>query len=184
MTFMRSLICGSILCGVMPFAAAADKAAPTEKRFALPSGEKFVIQWSAGWADFAAPPGVPPGTVTFSGPDASKMRVMIVPLQPNANFTGDAASLRVLMGNLAREMEQTGGQVTKEPLSIEGPNVRGFYVKGVDPKPKPGEFTFIYAGPLSISKRTYVFQVLWNAGGEVMADKALAALKTVRIEGG
>jgi len=180
MSSIRSAICGFFMCGFIPLAVAADKAAPAEKRFELPSGEKLVIKWNAEWADFGAPPGVPPGTVTFSGPDASKMRVMIVPLPPNPNFTGDAGNLRILMSNLTREMEKTG-QVN-EPVAIEGPNMSGLYVKGVDPKPKPGEFTFVYAGPLSISKRAYVFQVVWNAGGEVMADKALAALKTVRIE--
>ena len=181
MSFMRSLVCGAMLCGAVPFPAAADKPAAAEKRFELPSGQKLAIRWMAGWTDFAAPPGVPPGTVTFSGPDASRMRVMIVPLPPDARFTGDAESLRMLMGNLAREMEKTG-QVS-EPLPIEGPGVNGLYVKGVDPKPKPGEFSFIYAGPLSISKSAFVFQVVWNAGGEAVADQALAALKTLRIEG-
>src|SRR5262245_51554180 len=118
---MRAVICSLILCGVAPLAAAADKAAPAEKRFELPSGEKLVISWTAGWADFAAPAGVPPGTVTFSGPDAAKMRVMIVPLPPNPNVTGDDGNLRILMSNLASEMEKTG-QVN-EPQAIEGPNM-------------------------------------------------------------
>ena len=47
---------------------------------------------------------------------------------------------------------------------------------------EPGEFTFIYAGPLSIDKRAYIFQILWNAGGEASASNALAALKSVRIQ--
>jgi len=178
---MRSAIFGLILLGVVPFAAAADKAAPAEKQFELPSGEKLVISWTAGWTDFDAPAGVPPGTITFSGPDAAKMRVMIVPLPANPNFTGDDANLRILMSNLVREMEKTGK--VDDPQAIAGPNVNGLYVKGIDSNPKPGEFSFIYAGPLSISKRAYVFQVVWNEGGEPMADKALAALKTVRIEG-
>ena len=54
---------------------------------------------------------------------------------------------------------------------------------GPDPaNPKPGEFTFIYAGPLAIDKRAYVFQILWNAGGETAANKLHAALKSVRIQ--
>jgi hypothetical protein len=40
----------------------------------------------------------------------------------------------------------------------------------------------IYAGPLSISSRAYVFQILWNAGGETAANAALAAMRTVRIQ--
>jgi len=179
---MRQLICGLIICGVLPFAVAADKPASATKRFNLIGGQVMVIQWSAGWADIAAPAGVPDGSVAFSGADPSKMRVLIVPLPPNPNFTGDDDSLRILARNMARELEQSGGQVDHEQQPIEGPDVRGFYVKGVDPKPKPGEFTFIYAGPLSIASRPYVFQILWNEGGEKAANTALAALKSVRIQ--
>ena len=182
MLSMRSTICGLILCGVAPFVDAADKPAPGEKRFALPAGQTMVIRWSAGWADIAVPPGTPAGTVAFSGPDASKMRVMLVPMPPDPNFTGDTGNLRILARNIARELEESGGEVDHEQKPIEGANVRGFYVKGIDHKPKPGEFSFIYAGPLSIGMRPYVFQILWNAGGEAAANNALAALKTVRIQ--
>jgi len=34
---------------------------------------------------------------------------------------------------------------------------------------------------LSISSRAYLFEVVWNKGGEGAANAALAALKTVRI---
>lgn len=182
MPSMRSVLCGLILCGVVPLSVAADKAVPAEKRFTLPAGEVMVIKWSAGWADIAAPQGSPAGTVTFSGPDPAKMRVMIVPLPPDPNFTGDIGNLRILARNMARELENSGGEVDHEQKAIEGPNVRGFYVKGIDHTPKPGEFSFIYAGPLAVGTRAYVFQVLWNAGGEAAANNALAALKSVRIE--
>jgi len=182
MSSMRSAICGLILCSVAPLALAADKPAPPEKRFALPGGETLVMKWTAGWADIAAPAGSPAGTVTFSGPDPSKMRVMLVPLPPDPNFTGDAGNLRILARNMARELENSGGEVDHEQKPLEGTNVRGFYVKGVDHNPKPGEFTFIYAGPLAIGSRPYVFQVLWNQGGEAAANNALTALKSVRIQ--
>jgi hypothetical protein len=182
MPSMRSAICGLILCAVAPLSFAADKPASAEKRFALPAGESLVIKWTAGWADIAAPTGAPVGTVAFSGPDASKMRVMLVPLPPDPNFTGDAGNLRIMARNMSRELEQSGGEVDPEQKAIEGPNVRGFYVKGIDHKPKPGEFSFIYAGPLAISTRPYVFQILWNTGGDAAANAALAALKSVRIQ--
>jgi hypothetical protein len=179
---MRSVLCGLILCGVAPLTAAADRPAAAEKRFALPAGEMLVIRWSAGWADIGAPAGTPAGTVTFSGPDASKMRVMLVPLPPDLNFTADAGNLQVIARNMARELENSGGEVDHEQKPIEGPNVRGLYVKGIDHHPKPGEFTFIYAGPLAIGKRAYVFQILWNAGGETAANDALSALGSIRIQ--
>ena len=179
---MRSSIFSLILCGIAAHAAAADKPASTEKRFTLPAGGVLFIRWNSSWTDIAAPTGSPDGTVTFAGPDASKMRVMLVPLPPNPDFTGDDGNLRTLTRNMAHELEDSGGEVNHEQLAIEGPQVRGFYVRGIDHKPKPGEFTFIYAGPLSISSHPYVFQILWNAGGEGAANNALAALKTVRIQ--
>lgn len=182
MSTMRSAICGLILCGLAPLVDAADKPAAGEKRFALPAGQTMVIKWSAGWADLSPPTGSPNGTVAFSGPDASKMRVMLVPLPPDPNFTGDTGNLRIIARNMARELEDSGGEVDHEQKPIEGPNVRGFYVKGIDPKPKPGEFSFIYAGPVSIGTRPYVFQILWNTDAEQHANAALAALKTLRIQ--
>ena len=182
MSSMRSVLGCLILCGFAPLAVVAGQSGPAEKRFALPTGKTLIIGWATGWVDIAAPQGSPPGTVTFGGPDASRMRVMIVPMPPNPNFTGDDGNLRILMRNMAHEMEASGGEVNHDQVAIEGPNVRGFYVRGIDHKPKPGEFTFIYAGPLSISSRPYVFQILWNAGGESAANNALAALETARIQ--
>jgi hypothetical protein len=169
----------SVLAGLAP---AADKPVSAEKRFALPAGESLVIRWNATWAESSPPAGSPLGSVAFNGPDAAKMRVLIVPLPPNPNFTGDTGNLRILTRNMVRDLEESGGEVNPEQLAIEGQNVRGFYVKGIDHKPKPGEFSFIYAGPLSINSRAYVFQILWNTGGEAAANAALAALRTVRIQ--
>ena len=178
----RRMFCGLMLGGITALTAAADKPARAEKRFTLPAGESFVIQWNSSWTEASPPAGSPLGTVAFNGPDAAKMRVLIVPLPPNPNFTGDAGNLRILMRNMARELEESGGEVDHEQISLEGAHVRGFYVKGIDHKPKPGEFTFIYAGPLSIDSRAYVFQILWNEGGEPAAKAALAAIKTVHIQ--
>jgi hypothetical protein len=45
-----------------------------------------------------------------------------------------------------------------------------------------GEYTDAYTGALSINSRVYLFEVLWIKSGEVAANTALAALKTVRIQ--
>jgi hypothetical protein len=182
MSAMCRMVFGLLLCGVAALGSAADKPTSAEKRFSLPSGEALVIRWNASWTDATPPAGSPVGTVAFNGPDASKMRVLLVPLPPNPNFTGDAGNLRILARNMARELEESGGEVNHEQQPIEGQNVLGFYVKGIDHNPKPGEFTFIYAGPLAVGSRPYVFQILWNTGGEGAANAALAALKTVRIQ--
>jgi len=175
-------IWGVVFTAFAGLAPAADKAPSADKRFALPAGESMVIKWNASWKEVSPAADSPLGTVSFNGPDSAKMRVNIAPLPPNPNFTGDIGNLRILARNMARELEESGGEVDLEQVPIEGQNVRGFYVKGIDHKPKPGEFSFIYAGPLSISSRAYVFQILWNTGGESAANAALAALRTVRIQ--
>ena len=45
-----------------------------------------------------------------------------------------------------------------------------------------GEYTETYTGALSINSKAYLFEVVWNKGGEAAANTALAALKTVRIQ--
>jgi hypothetical protein len=37
-------------------------------------------------------------------------------------------------------------------------------------------------GALSINSRAYLFEVIWNKGGETAANTALAAIKTIRIQ--
>jgi hypothetical protein len=173
---------GIVFTAFTGLAPAADKAASADKRFTLPAGESMVIKWNASWTEVSPPAGSPVGSVAFNGPDAAKMRVNIVPLPPNPNFTGDTGNLRILVRNVARGLEEVGAEVNHDQMPIEGQNVRGFYVKGIDHKPKPGEFSFIYTGPLFISSRAYVFEILWNTGGEAAANVALAALRTVRIQ--
>ena len=85
MPSMRSAVCGLILCGIAALAAAADKPVPSEKRFALPASESLVIQWGAGWADIAPPP-----------------------------QTGDDGNLRILARNIARELENSGGEAAAD----------------------------------------------------------------------
>ncbi len=43
-------------------------------------------------------------------------------------------------------------------------------------------YTDGYTGALSISSRAYLFEVVWNKGGETAANSALAELKTVSIQ--
>ena len=65
------------------------------------------------------------------------MRVMLVPLPPDPNFTGDDGNLRILAGTLrASSRKRWRGRPRAE--AIEGPNVRGFYVKGIDQQPEAG----------------------------------------------
>lgn len=181
MPSMRIAVCGLLICGMASLAVSADKTAFAEKRFALPAGGSLVMKWASGWAGIAPPPSVPAGTVSFSGPDASRMRVLLMPVPTEAGFTSEFESLRTLTSNVARELA-TSGEVDKLHRTIEGPNMRGLYVKGVDLPPKPGEFSFIYSGAIAIDARPFVFQILWNAGGEANAEAALVALKTVRID--
>ena len=125
-----------------------------------------------------------------NGPDAALWRMTIAPLPPNPTLTGDVGNLRIYVRMLARGMENGGAEVDSEQKQIDGANAHGFYFKVRDARPKTklqmkqagGAFTESFTGALSINSRAYLFEVVWNKGGDSAAAAALAALKTVSIQ--
>jgi hypothetical protein len=166
-------------------------AAPAaDKRFPLEGGDTLVINAGADWVAGAVVPDSPFGTLTIQGPDKTVWQLTLAPLPPHPTLTGDAGNLRIYVRNMARAIENDGAQVEQEQKALDGAHARGFYFKARDTRTKTrqqikqagGEFTDAYTGALSIDSRAYLFQVLWNKGGETPANAALAALKTVRIQ--
>ena len=183
---MRRLVCGLLLCAVASLGTAADKAVPVEKRFALSNGQSLVIRLPTGWGestDARMFKGAPPGTVGLRGPDPKQMQFLIGPWQLDPSVNDDVENLRKSTRYLAQTMEQQPAtQVNHEQQPLDGPNVRGFYVKGVDDKPKPDEYRYMYVGTVLISSRACLIQVAWNDGAEATAKQAIAAIATARIQ--
>jgi hypothetical protein len=194
MDMLRTLA-GLVLALLSATAAAADKRVP------LPGGESMIIGWNAAWV-VAEPENVDPiGTVRFNGGDRVLWEVSIAPMPPHPSLTADTGNLRIYVRSMVRMLEQGNVIVDHEQRTLEGVS-KGFYVKGHDVKaaalqqgkaasanavaakgkPKAPDYANGYFGALSVSGRAYVFEVLWNTGGEKGAEAALAAMRTLRIQ--
>lgn len=193
---MRTILPGLIVALLAATAAAADK------RVSLPGGEAMVIGWNPAWV-VADPESVDPqGTVRFNGGDRVLWEVSVAPMPPHPSMTADTGNLRIYVRSMVRMLEQGNVIVDHEQRTLEGVS-KGFYVKARDVKaaalqrtggatgansaaangkPKTPDYANGYFGALSVSGRAYVFEVLWNAGGEKSAEAALAAMRTLRIQ--
>jgi len=174
----------------MSVALLTTTAPAAEQRFKLEGGDTLIINSGADWVAGDVIPDSPFGTMTIHGADKTLWRVTLAPLPPHPTLTGDPGNLRIYVRTMARGVENSGAQVDQEQKALEGVNARGFYFKARDARPKTkaqikasgGEYTDGYVGALSINARAYLFEVMWNKGGEPAANTALAALKTVRIK--
>ena len=181
---MRKIFFGLLVAGLVTAASAADKP------ITLDSGDTLTIKWGADWVVGAPLPESPFGTVTIHGPDPLLWRMTLAPLPPHPTLTGDTGNLRIYVRNMARGLENGGVEVDAEHRTLEGANARGFYFKAHDSRKKTkaqikqtgGAYTDGYTGALSIGARPYLFEVVWNKGGETAANTSLASLKTVRIK--
>jgi hypothetical protein len=161
-----------------------------DKRFKMEGGDTLSIKGGEDWVAGDQIPDSPFGTLTIHGPDKTQWRLMIAPLPPHPTLTGDTGNLRIYVRNMSRAMDNEGVRVNEEHKVIEGAHARGFYFSAHDSRKKTkqqiktagGEYTDAYTGALSINSRAYLFEVVWNKGGEAAANAALAALKTVRIQ--
>jgi hypothetical protein len=168
----------------------ATAAAAADKRFKLEGGDTLSINAGADWVAGDLLQDSPFGTITIHGADKTLWRLTLAPLPPHPTLTGDTGNLRIYVRNMSRAMDNGGVQVNEEQKALEGTSARGFYFKAHDSRPKTkaqikatgGDYTDTYTGALSINSKAYLFEVVWNKGGEAAANAALAALKTVRIQ--
>ena len=174
----------------LALATMAVSASAADKRFKMEGGNTLSIKGGDDWVMGDQIPDSPFGTLTIHGPDKTQWRLMLAPLPPHPTLTGDTGNLRIYVRNMARALDNGGVQVEEEQRPLEGANARGFYFKAHDSRKKTkqqikangGDYTDGYTGALSINSRAYLFEVVWNKGGEAAANAALAALKTVRIQ--
>jgi hypothetical protein len=192
---MRTILSGLILALLAATASAADK------RVELPGGESMVIGWNPAWVIAELENGDPSGTVRFNGGDRVLWEVTIAPMPPHPSLTADTGNLRIYVRGMVRMLEQGNVIVDHEQRTVEGAVAKGFFVKAHDvkaaalqeargrssataakSKAQVPDYANGYFGALSVSGRPYVFEVLWNAGGEKSAEAALASMRTLRIQ--
>jgi hypothetical protein len=196
-TAVRKVLPGVLLALLAANAAAADKRIP------LSGGEAMSISWNPEWVVGEPEDNDPDGTVHFNGGNRDLWTVSIAPLPQHPSLTGDTGNLRIYVRTMVRALENGNVTVDHEQRSLDGGAAKGFYVKahdvkaaalaeskgGASPnkpktsnKPKPRDYSDGYVGAISIGGRPYVFEVLWNAGGEKPASAALNALRSLRIQ--
>ena len=181
---LRGMFLGLVLASMAVSATAADK------RFKMEGGDTLSIKGGDDWIMGDQIEGSPFGTLTIHGVDKAQWRLTFAPLPPHPTLTGDTGNLRIYVRNMARAMDNGGVQVNEEQKPIEGASARGFYFKAHDSRKKTrqqikatgGDYTDAYTGALSINSKAYLFEVVWNPGGEAAANAALAAIRTVRIQ--
>jgi len=104
---------------------------------------------------------------------------------PTTNDSGKKVSeqaLRMQTQDLRRELKSQGGEVSDDLLELSGGQVQGYYVKGVDPKAGSDEWEFAYAGFVLVNGKVPVmFNITWDKGGEGAANRALAAVRGMRL---
>jgi hypothetical protein len=181
---IRRLILGALAVALTLPALAADRKVATDE------GETFTFRsWGADWLVGEAIKEAPPGTITIHGPDEKLWRFTLAPLPPHPSLTGDIGNLRMYVRMMARGIEQTGATVGADQKPISGA-ANGFYFTvhyGASKTKKQvrlqgGDYADGYTGAVSISNRPYLFEVLWNAGGESAGNTALAAVKGLSIQ--
>jgi hypothetical protein len=183
MSLMQRIAGGLVVAAIAVGAMAADRPAAAERKFPLEDGGQVVLQWHEGWSVTAPPPNSPPGSVAFQQADGTKMRAVLIPMIGMREGTSEHANLRVVTLRMASELaKQPNSEVSKEPVSFEGPYAHGHYVTGIDRQPKPNEYSFIHSGFVGVGKESFMFNVVWNEGGDASAKALLEAVKGMRVE--
>lgn len=182
--FLYRMFLGLLLASLATLASAADR------RFTLEGGDTLTIKGGPDWIVGEVLPDSLFGTISLHGADKTLWRLTLAPLPPHPTLTGDTGNLRIYVRNMARGLENEGVQVDPEQKTLDGTAARGFYLKARDPRKKTkaqikaagGDYTDSYTGALSISSRAYLFEIVWNKGGETSANAALSALRTIHIQ--
>jgi hypothetical protein len=156
----------------------------------MENGQTLSLAAGADWVVSDPIDEQPFNMISLHGADRNLWRLTLAPLPPHPTLTGDAGNLRIYVRNMARGIENTGATVDAEHQEMSGVQARGFYfrVKYTARKSKQqirlqgGDYAEGYTGALSIGPQPYLFEILWNKGGESGGGAALAALRSVRIK--
>jgi len=178
---MLSLCKGSallLLAGAASWVQAADKA-PVNK--VLTFGEVAVsLAWSAGWQlEDGASKGMP-GSIEFHTPDRMQMVTTLSPIGGMPGLTADEA-MKALVTKTSRQFEAQAVEKEIKVQRISSGEAHGYFVCLTDKAPKPGEYEFLCQGLVSLRDLPISFILLYNGGGKADAERALSALKSIRI---
>jgi hypothetical protein len=118
--------------------------------------------------------------VGFRIGDGTTMQWLLVPQNSAPPGSGSAANLRMLTLDMKRMLASQDALTSEDLLTLDGPDIRGFYIRATDPHPKAGEWKYMYTGWVAVNEFPVMFNIVWNTGGQTAADRALAAVKGMR----
>jgi hypothetical protein len=143
---------------------------------------RLVLNIDVNWTLVEDLPEGMEGVTMFRVGDGSTMQWLIAPANERGIGQGASGDVRDLTLTLKEEIESQGGEVVGGLQSIQTDRVRGYYIKGVDPSPGPDEWKFVYTGWVAVDAHPVMFNIVWDPGGQSSADRALASVRSMRLE--
>jgi hypothetical protein len=173
MPAMRAWICA----GLATLSLGAPAAFAGDERFKVEKDE-LVVSIDGNWQELDAAE-ISPLAAAYEIEG-----VMRWFFEPHPGVAKDLTNgdLRMLARDLRREIESQGSQASDEVTQLEGGDVSGYYVRGVNPKAGANELKYMYIGYVVVGRTIAVeFSILWSKGGEGSANRALAAVRGMRL---
>jgi hypothetical protein len=169
---------GWLLIASLAFSSAAI---PADFKIDTVAG-KLVMNVDVNWTLVEDLPKDMDGITMFRVGDGSSMQWLIAPANSRGIGLGAGGDVRDLTIELQEELESQGGVIEGGLQSIQTDRVRGFYIKAVDPSPGPDEWKFTYTGWVAVDSHPVMFNIVWDPGGQTSADRALATVRSMRLQ--
>jgi len=141
----------------------------------------LIVPVDSNWVELKELPQGLEDAVGFRIGDGSLMQWLFVPGNQAPAGSGASGNLRILTMQLRRMLEEQNAEMGDDLLTLSGGSVKGYYVRATDPNPKSGEWKYTYAGWIAVGEFPVMFNIVWNQGGQAAADRALAAVKNLRL---
>ena len=157
-------------------------AAAVDRRYTTPIGV-VIVDVDVNWTEMRSLPDGIEG-IGFEVGNGTVMQFMLGFLDDLPPGSANAGTLRQLTNDLRRSEAEDKVIVSDELMSVSGPDFTGYYYLATSPAavPAPGDYKHMYTGFIAVGSDPLMFTIAWNAGGKPAADRALAALKRLRVE--
>ena len=160
----------------------ASQACAEDIRIPIPGGGALVLPVPDGWRSSRQSGPVP--TVSLTPASGSSFHVLVSPLiAPDGRFA--PASPDWFRGSVEGAANAAKSQSVEKSLPIQSfssGNVQGNYFSATDRAPKPGEFTYLTQGSMSVSGVPVGFTILSNGNAQAAVEPALRMLAAARRE--
>jgi hypothetical protein len=174
---VRSLRVALISCAALSWGGPASAA---DHRHKFQDGT-LIVSVDSTWNEVKDFPEDVIDAVGFRVGDGSLMQWLLQPGSGAPAGSGAGGNLRIMAMQLKRMLEEKTSDISDALLPIGGSGVTGYYVRAVDPDPGPDEWKYMYTGYVAVNDVPIMFNIVWNQGGQAAADRALAAVKTLRL---